>query len=143
MFLYTNDDGLTRLRFFVMGFLVFEAIGLIITFVYIAKPKFNIVLVYMILALSYYTMLNILPTDNIIAKNQIDKYIKGERKDIEYVYTLSADAVPAMKELYEKTKEEEVKKQIENFIETKTSSNIPERWQRYNFSIENAKKFNY
>ena len=83
----------------------------------------------------------------ILSKNktkvQIDKYIKGERKDIEYVYTLSADAVPAMKELYEKTKEEEVKKQIENFIETKTSSNIPERWQRYNFSIENAKKFNY
>lgn len=143
MFLYTNDDGLTRLRFFVMGFLVFEAIGLIITFVYIAKPKFNIVLVYTILALTYYTMLNIVPADNIIAKNQIDKYIKGERKDIEYVYTLSADAVPAMKELYKKTKEEEVKKQIENFIETKTSSNIPERWQRYNFSIENAKKFNY
>ncbi len=142
MFLYTNDDGLTRLRFFVMGFLLFEAIGLIITFVYIAKPKFNILLVYTVIALTYYTLLNIVPTDNIIAKNQIDKYMKGEREDVEYVFTLSADAVPEVAKLYENTQDEQLKKQIEFFIEIRTTSRIPQRWQRYNLSLQNAERFN-
>ncbi len=142
MFLYTNDDGLTRLRFFVMGFLIFEAIGLMITFIYIAKPKFNIVLVYTVIALTYYTLLNIVPADNIIAKNQIDKYTKGEREDVEYIFTLSADAVPAMAQLYKNTQDEELKNQIENFVEGQTTSPIPQRWQRYNLSLKKAGSFN-
>lgn len=140
MFLYTNDDGLTRLRFFVMGFLIFEAIGLVITFIYIYKPKFNIVLVYTVLALSYYAVLNIVPADNIIAKNQIGKYLDGTRNDVDYIFTLSADAVPAMEYLYNNTDDEQVKNQITKFIKDKTESQIPTRWQRFNLSVSNAKK---
>jgi len=140
MFLYTNDDGLTRLRFFVMGFLVFEAIGLVTTFVYIAKPKFNIALIYLVLALSYYTILNIIPTDNIIAKNQINKYLDNERTGLHYIFTLSADAAPAMELLFENTDKEELRDNVKQFIEEKTSLDIPQRWQRYNFSIEKAKR---
>ena len=142
MFLYTNDDGLTRLRFFVMGFLAFEAIGLVITFIYIHKPKFNIVLVYTLLALTYYAVLNIVPADNIIAKNQIDKYLKNQRKDVTYTFTLSADAVPAMEYLYSNTDDEQIKNQITQFIKDKTQSEIPSRWQRFNLSVNNAKKSN-
>ncbi len=139
MLLYTNDDGLTRLRFFVMGFLVFEAIGLLITFVYIAKPKFNITLVYTVIALVYYTLLNVVPVDNIIADNQIDKYLKGGRTDIDYVFTLSADATPAMEYLIENTDDEALKAKVKKFIKVQTNSDIPDKWQRYNLSTENAK----
>ncbi len=140
MMLYTNDDGLTRLRFFVLGFLVFEAIGLLITFFYIAKPRFNLALVYTTIALVYYILLNIIPTDNIIAKNQIDKYLNGERTDIEYIFTLSADAVPALEYLSNNTDDELLKNKVQEFIREETSSIIPDRWQRYNLSIEHAKK---
>lgn len=139
MLLYTGDDGLTRLRFFVMGFLFFEAIGLVITFIYIAKPKFNIALVYTVIALTYYVLLNVVPADNIIAKNQIDKYLKGERNDIEYVFTLSADAAPAIKYLIDNTDDEVIKSRAEFFINWQTTSRVPERWQRYNLSTERAK----
>ncbi len=138
MWLYTNDDGLTRLRFFVMGFLLFEAIGLIITFFYIAKQKINITLIYICLALIYYTILNIIPTDNIIAKNQIKKYLSGEREDISYVFTLSADAAPAMELLYNNTQDEELKNKVKEFLEKETFSDIPKRWQRYNIATEKA-----
>ncbi len=141
MFLYTGDDGLTRMRFFVMGFLVFEAMGLILTFFYISKPKFNIVLVYTTLALIYYSLLNLVPTDNIIAQNQIDKYLKGEREDIDYIFTLSADAVPSLEHLYQNTQDEQLKKDICFFIDRRTCSHIPKRWQRYNLPLERANDF--
>ncbi len=140
MLLYTNSDGLTRLRFFVLGFLVFEAIGLIITFVYIARPKFNIVLVYTVVALSYYTLLNVVPTDAIIARNQVDKYLAGERDEVSYVFTLSADAVPAMQYLYENTDDEGLKENIERFVTRKVLYTPSDSWQAYNFSVENTKR---
>ncbi|MBO5363909.1 MAG: DUF4173 domain-containing protein, partial [Clostridia bacterium] len=139
MLLYTNDDGLTRLRFFVLGFLVFEAIGLLITFLYIAKSNFNLPLVYATLALGYYVLLNLIPTDNIIAKNQVDRYLKGERTEIDYVFTLSADAVPALEYLKENTDDPSLKYNVDNFIHAQTTSKIPKRWQRLNLSIERAK----
>lgn len=138
MTLYTNDDGLTRLRFFVMGFLIFEAIGLLATFVYIAKPRFNIVLVYTLIALVYYIILNIIPSDNIIAKNQIDKFLKGEREGLHYIFTLSSDAAPAMEYLYENTDDYLVKDMVVKFVEDKSTLDIPDRWQRFNLSLKRA-----
>lgn len=136
MMLYTNDDGLTRLRFFVMGFLVFELFGLVATYFYIVKPKFNITAIYFAIALAYYLILNIVPADNIIARNQIDKYMKGERDGLEYVFTLSEDVLPAMEYLYNNTSDEEIRKHIENFADEKKReiADIPERWQRFNIS---------
>lgn len=140
MYLYTNDDGLTRLRFFVMGFLVFEAIGLLITFLYIAKPKFNITLIYIVIALTYYTLLNVIPADNIIARNQIDKYLAGEREGLEYIFTLSADAAPAMDYLYMNTTDEVLKQNVDSFLEWRTDWGIPDRWQRYDISTARAEE---
>lgn len=140
MFLYTNDDGLTRLRFFVMGFLIFEAIGLLITFLYIAKPKFNICLMYTIIALVYYMILNIIPTDNIIAKNQIDKYLENERDDLAYIFTLSADAAPAIEFLLDNTTDNEMIEEAYRFLRDVNKPYLPPRWQRYNLSTERATK---
>ncbi len=92
MWLYNETDGLTRLRFLVFGFLAFEFIGLVATFFYIAKPKFNIVMVYGALALCYYLVLNVIPMDAVVAKNQVDRYLNGEREELDYVWTLSIDA---------------------------------------------------
>ena len=93
MWLYNADDGLTRLRFMVFGFLIFEAIGLLFTFIHIFVPKFNIIAVYACIALVYYLALNVVPMDSIIAKDQIDRYFETGRGGITYVVSaLSADA---------------------------------------------------
>ncbi len=139
MLLYTGDDGLTRLRLFVLGFLIFEAFGLVLTFFYIAKPKFNISLCYLVIALSYYTVLNLVPTDYIIAKNQVDLYLGGQREDIQYVYTLSPDIAPALLYLDENTDNEGEKIFLKTFLKNACREDIPERWQRYNLSRERAK----
>lgn len=138
MLLYTQDDGLTRLRFFVLGFLIFEAVGLIITFFYIAKPRFNLLSVYFTLALSYYVILNLIPVDSIVATNQINRYLKGDCNGISYVLTLSDDAIPPLKSLQKQIDDPLLEEHIGYFIQSE--SNIPNRWQRFNLSIEKAKR---
>ncbi len=144
MWLYTNDDGLTRLRFMVMGFLVFEAIGLIATFFYIAKPKFNIVAVCLGLGLVYYLVLNLVPMDRIIAENQISIYKQGKRNDIDYVLTLSADASQPLYDLYSDSDTDyKTKQKIKYFLDItyKEYNDIPHRWQRYNLSYDRLKNY--
>lgn len=139
MFLYTNDDGLTRLRLYVMGFLFFEAVGLLITFIYIAKPKFNISLIYCVVALLYYLILNVVPTDRIIAQNQVDKYLRGEREGLEYIFTLSEDAAPVIEYLMENTDDAELIDEATRYTDNCLNTKIPERWQRYNLSTKRMK----
>ena len=136
MMLYSLSYGLTRLRFLVFGFLIFEAIGLIFTFFYIAKPKFSIISVYMAVALSYYLFLNVMPIDSIIAKNQIDRGFS----DVNYILTLSSDAAPQIARLcsneeYEEKAEEYFSNKKEWFGDKKS------RWQRYNLSVEGLKTY--
>ncbi len=139
MILYTNSDGFTRLRFMVMGFLIFEAIGLFITFAFIINPKFNVIMIYGILALTYYCILNVVPMDSIIAKNQIDLYLNNQRHDIYYVFDLSLDISKQMEYFYNNTDDEDLKSQIKGFLMAETYTDIPERWQRYNISYERGK----
>lgn len=96
MWLYSDSDGLTRLRFLVFGFLIFEAAGLLLTFYYIVNPRFNIIGFYAALALCYYLLLNVVPLDYFIAKNQVDRYLAGSGNGLEYAFTLSEDADPQL-----------------------------------------------
>ena len=99
MWLYGSDDGLTRMRLLVFGFLIFEFIGLGFTFFYIAKPKFNIVLVYCFIALSYYLLLNLVPIDRVITREQINRYFATGQGGIHYAMSLSPDAAPEVARL--------------------------------------------
>lgn len=140
MTLYTDSYGLTRLRLLVMGFLVFEAAGLAITFMYIIKPKFNICLVYMVIGLVYYSIINIVPIDNIIAKNHIQKHLEEGTNLPEYVFTLSADAAPSIKYLYENTNDDNTKNIAEAFLSDLVDSNDNDDWRSYNLSVEKCKR---
>jgi len=101
MSLYSSEFGLTRLRFLVFGFLIFEAIGLIFTQIYIIKPKFNILAIYSIIALTYYLLLNVISMDVFIARNQVERYFRSGGNGIDYVLTLSADAAGEISRLYD------------------------------------------
>ena len=101
MWLYSSDDGLTRMRTLVFGFLFFEMIGLLFTFAYIMKPKFNILLVYGLIALSYFMVLNLVPIDRVIARDQINRYFATGHGGIRYAMSLSRDAAPEIARLRE------------------------------------------
>ncbi len=95
MMLYDNEYGYTRLRILVYLFLLFEAVGLVVTFKYILKPNFNILMSYVLIGLIYYSSINMIQIDNIIAKRNIDMYFNGQTDTIdidlfnEFVYRCS------------------------------------------------------
>ncbi|MGL4606325.1 MAG: DUF4153 domain-containing protein [Eubacteriaceae bacterium] len=140
MWLYNQDNGLTRLRFLVLGFLIFEAIGLVFTFIYIMKPKFNIIAVYLCISLSYYLVLNIIPIDSIIAKNQIDRYFETGKGDLDYTLSLSTDAASQISRLLQ-SPDKNVRIEAENYFayNTKTSDDHDSQWQQINLSVEKCR----
>jgi len=136
MWLYSSDDGLTRLRFLVFGFLLFEALGLLITFFYIAKPNFNIVAVYTVIALSYYLLLNLVPMDRVIARNQIDRYFETGRGGISYTLSLSPDAAPEIVRLLE-SENEETRLLAQSYFERQRLASDAD-WRQWNLSRNRA-----
>jgi len=135
MWLYSSDDGLTRLRTLVFGFLFFELIGLVITFFYIAKPKFNIVLVYCVIGLCYYMMLNLVPVDRIVAYEQVNRYFasEGQRGGIHYVVSLSADAAPEVSRLLH-SNNQQTHEYAESFFSLHYAEHSRASWRQWNLS---------
>ena len=143
MWLYCNDAGLTRLRFLVFGFLIFESLALLCTFVYIFRPTFHMVSVYLAIGLVYYTLLNVVPMDYMIAKNQIDRYLSAKGNGIAYTLTLSDDAAPQVKRLLDApAASSEVKAEAEEYFQQvqDRSQMMEKRWQWFQFSTYRAEQ---
>ena len=127
MYLYCADDGLTRLRFLVFFFLAFEALGLILAFCYCIRPHFPVVKGIAGLAIAYYLLMNLVPVDYIVAKNQVSMYLNHARSDIDYVFTLSADAAPQIERLLDSP----VRVLAKKYFQNRASQLPPSRWQRW------------
>jgi hypothetical protein len=143
MWLYCADDGLTRLRFLVFGFLIFELLGLLVTFFYIIRPGFNIVAVYLLIGLVYYLLLNLVPMDYFVAKSQVDRCLEGDSAGIAYTLTLSADAAPQIARLlYDDAVDEEIRSQAVDYLERNLTHDpsMPGRWQRFNLSLSQLER---
>ena len=140
MWLYNIDGGLTRLRFLVFGFLIFEAVGLFFTFIYILKPQFNLVAYYFLIAFSYYLLLNLIPMDSIVARSQIDRYLADGRGDVEYALTLSSDAASEISRL-SSGGNTRLKAEARRYFEKQREEYARlSSWQNFNLSAEKCRR---
>lgn len=143
MSLYDSAYGFTRLRVLVYMFLIFEAVGLLATLVYIVKYNFNIFAIYATIGLAFYLTLNLVKIDDVIAKRNIDMYFSGQAEslDIDYLMTLSPDAVPQIMRLMESDVEIITRNKARIYLEgiKERYSNMEHNWQSYNLSVERNK----
>lgn len=143
MSLYDSAYGFTRLRVLVYMFLVFEAVGLVATLVYIVKHNFNIITVYAVIGLTFYLTLNLVKIDDVIAKRNIDMYFTGQAEsvDMDYLMTLSPDAVPQIMRLMDKNVEIVTRNKARIYLEgiNEIYSNMEYNWQSYNLTVEKIK----
>jgi hypothetical protein len=141
--LYDRAYGFTRLRVLVYIFLFFEALGLIATLAYIIKHNFNILLVYAAIGLTFYLTLNLVRIDEIIAKRNVDMYLSGlaEEIDIDYLMTLSQDALPQIVRLTDSNVQIMTRVKIINYMKdiSEVYNNMENNWQSYNLVIERNK----
>ncbi len=99
MLMYQTAYGLTRMRLLVIIFLAFEAIGLVVTLLFIFKPKTKIVVAYSLICLAFYITVNLVSIDGIIASHNINTFKSTGKIDSYYLSTLSLDAYSSINTL--------------------------------------------
>lgn len=85
MSLYEGAYGYTRLRLLVYFALFTEAILLVPTIIYVLDKKINLQNVYFSIIIFMYVFINFANVDNIITKNNVDRYFDIGVFDVEYL----------------------------------------------------------
>lgn len=154
MSLYQQQYGDTRLRILVDFTLITEMILLIPTAIYIIKPKINLAKSYFIVIVVMYCVINFANIDNMIAKNNIDRYIETGKIDLNYL-TYELNSYDVMEQLV-RLKNTEFKYTQDSGIQYGNKRNQQEQlkiyllnrlavleektaWQEFNLSKFNAK----
>jgi hypothetical protein len=82
---YEIAYGFTTLRLLVYFILITEGVMLIPSIIYIWKNNFSIIKTYSIIILTSYIILNFINLDYIIAKENVNRYFKSGKIDINYL----------------------------------------------------------
>ena len=129
MNLYEQEYGYTLLRLLVYITLFTEVILLIPTVKYIINPKTKILNYYMIIIVSVYTFINFINIDWVIAERNIMRYYDNSKLDLNYLENYSTDNVSSLIDLYDKTKDKKIKKDLKAYLsKLDTSMNGFQEW---------------
>lgn len=138
MNMYENAYGYTLLRLLVYITLITEVILLVPTTIYIINSKTKILKYYIIIIISVYTIINLVPIDYLIAYRNINRYYDTNKIDLNYLKNNYTDNIPLLIELYNKTDDKILKKEI-NYYLIKIYNNKSCDLLEYNFSKIDAK----
>ena len=138
MNLYEQEYGYTLLRLLVYITLFTEVILLIPTVKYIINPQTKILNYYVVIIVSVYTFINFINIDGVIAERNIVRYYDNSKLDLNYLENYSTDNVPSLIDLYDKTKDKKIKKDLKSYLSNlDTSMN---GFQEWNLSKMHARK---
>lgn len=141
LMLYQATYGMTELRLYVAGFIIFLGIiFLVLAAKLILKKQHNFfafsTLVCVILFIVSFNLLN---PDKFIAQQNIERFRETGKIDVYYFAELSADAVPSFLSVYDSIREEDKYWVKDNLLAKKTQLELDSRhWQSYNDSREKA-----
>ena len=139
--LYEEAYGYTYARIFAHTFIGLLFILFMLTLYKFWRRELPLVKAFVIAALLTYTTLNYVNVDAVIARKNIDRYVKTGAIDLEYLQELSYDAIPELIHLSASGDGDVDKKKVEAFLrdkQTELGSESP--WQSYNFSKMRAKR---
>lgn len=141
MSLYEEAYGFTYLRILTHTFMGYLFVLFAASLTKIWRQSIPLFKSFIVISIVSYTLLNYINVDQLIAKNNIERYNKGNPIDISYLTTLSYDAFPQLLEFMNTTPDLKLVKQFEDGLNYKKS--VLERvtpWQSFNISKYNAKE---
>lgn len=100
MLLYEEAYGFTYLRVLTQAFMIFILVLLVIMAFKIWKTGTNIFKLYVITAITAFVLINYVNVDMIIVRNNIERFRQTGSLDVQYISSLSYDAVPELAGLY-------------------------------------------
>lgn len=116
MYMYESAYGYTVLRLGVYTILFSEIILLIPTIIYILKDKFNVLKYYMIICITIYSIINLIPVDYVIARRNVDRYYNKNKIDLPYLENYKYENVSILKELYKKTDDKVIRMELDDYF---------------------------
>ncbi|HZW82764.1 MAG TPA: DUF4173 domain-containing protein [Candidatus Deferrimicrobium sp.] len=140
MYLYEEAYGFTYLRVLTHAFMVYLFVLFIVTLSKIWHQALPLLKSYIVISIVAYTLVNYINIDSLIAKNNIERYNKGNPIDIMYLTQLSYEAVPQLVDFMHSTSNQALAKQLEN--ELKYKKQVLEKetpWQSFNISKYRAR----
>ncbi|NJD02257.1 MAG: DUF4173 domain-containing protein [Ruminiclostridium sp.] len=140
MLLYEGAYGFTYLRVFTQAFMIFMLVLFAISLFRIWSDGFSLAKPFIITAVAAFVIVNYINVDCIIARNNIDRYQKTKTIDVDYLSSLSYDALPEIAKL-KVTDDEKVAADIAGLIKAKSEKALKNNdWQSFNISRYKAGK---
>jgi hypothetical protein len=135
--LYEAAYGYTYSRVLAHSFMILLIIMLVIAFLRIWMKMLPLLKAYVILLACFYVLLNYLNIDVMIAEQNMERYEKTGKIDMEYMELLSDDVIPYLVQLQEETgrKSEFVTYRLEKVVGSYDD------WPEWNWSSHKAYRF--
>lgn len=138
--LYENAFGYTFLRVSVHLFMLLLFTLCLVVAAGIWYRKISIMKTIIVITISMYTVINYLNIDGFIARKNIEFFNKNGKVDVNYLTSLSSEAVPYLIELRDKNNNSIRAVIDENLKLRKQVLNKKQSWTEFNFSKNKAKK---
>ena len=137
--LYEEAYGYTYDRIFAHTFISFLFILFMLTLYKLWRKELPLVKAFAIAALLTYTALNYVNVDAIIARKNIERYLKTGKVDLDYLQELSYDAIPELARLSAAGDGDMTAKKMVVFLrDKKVELRLESPWQSYNVSKARA-----
>ena len=141
LMLYQVAYGLTTLRLYVAGFIIFLGVVFIILALKLWQEKEDRFFAFgaFLSMIAFVVVFNILNPDVFIAQQNINRFDKTGKIDAQYLGSMSADAVPVILSVYDRLNDED-KITVDQLIITKKRELEEQQfnWQSYNASRHKA-----
>ncbi|WEG11044.1 DUF4173 domain-containing protein [Pullulanibacillus sp. KACC 23026] len=135
--MYEEAYGFTTIRILVHCFMVFLAVIFAYTLIKIWIRRLPLIHFYLIAALVFYVLINIMPLDRLIVDHNIQRYQATNKIDIDYLNQLSYTGVEGLIQLYKTNPDIPGLKNL--LQERKIEANTHHAdWRSYNLSREKA-----
>ena len=135
MSLYEQAFGYTRLRILVQIFIVYLGVLLLIVLFKVWKKRTKALKLGLIVSMVFYIGINFINIDELIIKNNIDRYFETGNIDMNYITSLSCDGIEEMKRLLKVGDNYEIKENVKIYIN--------ERKEELNKNYDKWYEFNY
>lgn len=141
--MYEAAYGFTLDRLLAHAFMIFLMIIFAYTFIRVWIERLSVTHFYLIMGLTFYTVLNVVNVDQIIVDQNIERYEKTGKIDIYYLHSLSYTGWDGLIHLYELGEDDPALTELLIMKQEEVSKEAESSWQSFNFAKQKvAEKLN-
>ncbi|WP_407271670.1 DUF4153 domain-containing protein [Radiobacillus sp. PE A8.2] len=138
--LYESAYGFTLDRIFAHAFMIFLFIIFAYTLIRVWLVHLSLLHFYLITGFLFYTALNIMPLEQMIVDNNLERYENTGKIDIFYLQGLGATGIEGLVNLYERDPDYPELSNLLSYEKQELARQQNENWQSYNLAEQSMRE---